>query len=149
VEIHSQLKYNKMRIQKWFTFHILLAGILLIGIQGCKKYPENDGINLQTRTERVSNVWKIENYKLNGADLTSLLSSYSETFTKDKAYSYQWGIIGGTGSWDFKNNDAEIQITGISNQASRTLFILKLEETSFWYYYMDGTDKKEFHLIPQ
>jgi hypothetical protein len=138
-----------MKIQLRLTLLILFAGMLTIGNQGCKKYPDNDGINLQTRTERVSNVWKIENYKLNGVDLTSLFSGYSEIFTKENTYSYQWGILGGTGSWEFKNNDAEIQITGISNQASRTLYIEKLEETSFWYYYMDGTDKKEFHLTPQ
>jgi hypothetical protein len=84
---------------------------------------------------------------VNGADLTSLVTDYSETFTTDKTYSYQWGIIGGTGSWAFKNDNNEIQITGVNNLASKTLYILKLEETQFWYYYMDGNDKKEFHLI--
>jgi len=35
------------------------------------------------------------------------------------------------------------------NVKTKTLTILKLEEKAFWYYYMDGTDKIEFHLIPQ
>ena len=123
-----------------------IAGLMLFGIQSCSKYDDNDNISIKTRTERVANVWEVENYKLNDVDLNSLFSGYTETFTKELAYSYQWGIIGGTGTWEFQNNDEEIRITGIDNQTSTTLVILKLEETQFWYYYMDGDNKKEFHM---
>lgn len=136
-----------MRIKKSLAGLVVLAGLALFSIQSCSKYEDNEGISLETRTERVTNVWKVENYKLNDVDLTSLYAGYTETFTKEKAYSYQWALLGGTGTWSFQNNDAEVRITGTTNQSSRTLVITRLEETQFWYYYMDGDDKKEFHMI--
>lgn len=121
--------------------------ILVFSVQSCKKYSEGPLVSFNSRTERVANTWKVDNYKFNGNDYTSLVTNYTETFTKDGNYSYNWGVISGTGTWTFQNKDTEIKITGIDNQSNVTLFILKLEEKQFWYYYMDGTDKKEYHMI--
>lgn len=130
-------------------FLILLAGLMIPTIQGCKKYQDGPLLSLHSRAERVANTWKVDNYKENGNDYTSLVAGYTETYSKEGAYSYSWGSLAGTGTWAFQNNDAEIRITGTSNQSSVTLTILKLEEKQFWYYYMDGNDKKEFHMIQQ
>ena len=138
-----------MKNIKNFSVIVVLSLVMLLGAQSCSQYPDNNGITLISKTDRLSKTWKVDNYKENGVDYTSLVSSYTETYTKEGAYSYQWAILGGTGTWEFQNKDAEIRITGISNQTSRTLIILKLEENEFWYYYIDGTDKKEFHFIKQ
>ena len=135
-------------IKRLFTL-ILLSATTMFGFQSCSQYPDNDGITLQSKTDRVSRAWKVENYKVNEVDYTSLVAAYNETFTKTGSYSFQWAILGGTGTWKFQNNYAEIQITGVTNVTSRTLTILNLETTELWYYYMDGTDKKEYHMIPQ
>ena len=120
----------------------------MLSLGSCKKYAEDTVvIPVVSKTERVSNTWKVENYKVNGTDFTSLVTSYSETFTKEKAYSYDWGLFNGSGSWAFQNSDNEIKLTGSDDQSSRTLVILKLEEKTFWYYYMDGDDKKEYHMV--
>ncbi len=126
---------------------VLLGAMTIASIQSCKKYPEGPGLSFHSKTERVSNTWKVDNYKVNGSDYTSLVVGYVETFSKDGNYSFSFGSIAGTGKWEFQNNDMEILITGTSNQSSETLFIQKLEEKQFWNYYMDGNDKKEFHLI--
>lgn len=126
---------------------LLLACMALPALQGCKKYPDGPALSLRSRSERVANTWKVENYKINDNDYTSLVAGYTETFSKDGAYSYSWGNLSGTGNWAFQNEDQEIRLTGISNQDSYTLVILKLEEKEFWYYYMDGNDKNEFHMI--
>ncbi len=136
-----------MKTIKFLTIIILFFTVLFPSVQSCKKYPEGPLISFRSRTERVSNTWKVDNYKLNGSDLTSLVSGYIETFSKDGNYSFSWGILAGTGKWAFQNKDNEIRITGVSNKSSETLYILKLEEKQFWYYYMDGNDKNEFHLI--
>lgn len=138
-----------MKKGKSLAVIVLLVALMGFAAQSCSQYPDNSGITLVSKTDRVSRVWKVDNYKLNDVDYTSLVSNYTETYTKDGDYSYQWAILGGTATWAFQNKDAEIQITGLTNQASKTLYIMKLEENSFWYYYMDGTDKKEFHMIPQ
>jgi len=126
---------------------IILMGLMLVpGIQ-CKKYPDGPAFSLRSRTSRVANTWKVDNYKVNGDDFTSLVADYTETYSKDGNYSYSWGNFAGTGTWAFQNKDQEIRLTGITNQSSYTMVILKLEEKEFWYYYMDGNDRKEFHMI--
>lgn len=129
----------------------ILLGLIIIfsipTIQSCKKYPEGPSISLRSRTARVSNTWRIENYRVNGNDFTSFISGYTETFTKDGGYYYSWGNFEGSGRWFFQNNDREIRVEGISHKSSETLYILKLEENEFWYYYMDGNDRNEFHLV--
>lgn len=132
---------------KLTTIIIILAALLMPTIQSCKKYPDGPTFSLRSRAERVANTWKVENYKINGNDFTSLVSSYTETFTKNGAYTYSWGILDGSGTWSFQNKDTEIQIVGSDNQTSRRLTILKLEEKSFWYSYMEGNDKHELHLV--
>ncbi len=128
---------------------IILGALIMLGLQSCKKYPEGPAFSLRTKTERVSNTWKVDNYKINNSDYTSLMSSYTETFTKEGDYSYTWGSLDGTGKWAFQNDKEQIKLTGTKNQDSHDLVILKLEEKSFWYYYMDGNDKHELHLIPR
>jgi len=128
---------------------IIVMAMILPVMQSCQKYKDGPMISFNSRTERVANTWKVDNYKLNGSDYTSLVTNYTETYTKGGGYSYVWGILSGSGTWKFQNNDAEILITGTDNQSTVTLFIQKLEEKQFWYYYMDGSDKKEFHMIQQ
>jgi hypothetical protein len=129
------------------TLLLLLSVSVFTFFESCNKYPDGPAFSLRTRKARVANTWKVENYKVNGDDYTSLVSDYVETYSKDGNYSYSWGSLAGTGTWAFQNNDSEIRLTGITNQSSYTMVILKLEEKTFWYYYMDGNDRKEFHMI--
>ncbi len=129
------------------AFAFLAIAIVLIATQSCKKYPDGNGISLRSRTARVENTWKVENYKINGTDFTSLVTDYTETFTKNGTYSYKWGSKNGDGGWNFQNKDSEIKLNGSEDQTSRTLIILKLEEKTFWYYYMEGNDRHDLHLI--
>ncbi|MBU0486363.1 MAG: hypothetical protein KKA07_08605 [Bacteroidetes bacterium] len=136
-----------MKTKRQLLFLIMFAGTVAFIVSGCKKYPDGPTISLSSRTDRVANTWNVENYKINGTDYTSLVSGYVQTFSKDGNYSFNWGILGGTGKWSFQSNDDEILINGVDNQPSITLYILKLEKKQFWYYYMDGSDRQEFHLI--
>lgn len=77
---------------------IVLIGLVITGIQSCKKYPEGPVISFHSRAERVANTWKVDNYKLNGTDYTSLMTDYSETFSKSGAYSYAFNSIAGSGT---------------------------------------------------
>lgn len=134
----------KKRSVNLFMFMI---GCSLFLITSCNKYDEGPGISFRTRTERVSNTWKVDNYKVDGTDVTSLVSGYTETFTKGGGYSYDWSSASGTGTWKFQRNDEEIALTGTDNQDDHTLYILKLEEEQFWYYYMVDGERHEFHMI--
>jgi hypothetical protein len=130
-----------------FYFLALISIWFATTTQSCQKYSDGPMFSLRSRTERVSNEWKVDNYSINGTDFTSLVSNYTETFTSNGGYSYSWGLLDGSGTWKFQNNDEEIQLTGTDNQSDRKLIIQKLEEDAFWYYYMDGNNKCEIHLI--
>ena len=86
-----------MKNIKNFILLAILAGFTFVGMQSCSQYPDNEGITLLSRVDRVANTWKIDNYKVNGDDYTSLMTSYTETYTKQGNYSFQWAILGGTG----------------------------------------------------
>ena len=132
---------------KLIIFTILIAFCTVPLFTGCKKYAEGPSLSLRSKAERVANTWKIENYKVDGTDYTSLVTDYTETFTKDGNYSYNWGLFNGSSTWSFQNDKMEIKLNGSESQTSRTLFIQKLEEKSFWYYYIDDNEKHELHLI--
>lgn len=119
----------------------------LFGILSCSQTPETNTLKFISNSDRITKAWKLDNYRINGVDHTSMLATFAEAYTKQGAYSFQGAMDGGIGTWAFQNNNAEIRITNGSNLASRTLFILKLEDAAFWYYYMDGNDKKEFHFV--
>ena len=125
---------------------LLLVGTTTPFLQGCNKYSEGPILSVLSRTERLANIWKVENYKIDGTDYTSIVTNYTEVFSKGGAYSYDWGILGGSGTWQFQNNDMEVKLTGDDNQTSRTLYILKLEEKTLWYFYTQNDKRHEFHL---
>lgn len=133
-------------LKKSTLFILLLVGMMAPILQGCNKYSEGPILSVVSRTERLANIWKVENYKIDGTDYTSIVSNYTEIFSKSGAYSYDWGILGGSGTWAFQNNDMEVKLTGNDNQTSRTLYILKLEEKALWYYYTENDKRHEFHL---
>lgn len=138
-----------MKITKKISIILTLVALCIMPVvQSCKKYPDGPLISFSSRTARVANTWRVDTYLLNGTDYTSVMAGYLETYSKDGNYSYTWGNHAGTGVWAFQNSDEEIRLTGISHQESRSLIILRLENKSFWYYYMDGNDRKEFHMIP-
>ena len=134
---------------KNLTLTVFFAALITLPLESCKKYPDGPSISFRTRTARLCQTWKIDNAKRNGSDYTSFVTNYQETYLKSGNYSYMWGNLGGTGKWAFQNDDKEIFVNGVSQQSSHTLIILRLAENSFWYYYMDGGDKYEFHMIPK
>lgn len=125
----------------------MIVALMIPILQGCNKYEDGPAFSLRSRSSRLSNTWRVENYKVNGDDYTSLVSGYIETFSKSGAYSYSWGLLDGSGNWTFQNKDEQVKLTGNDIQSSRTLFIQKLEEKTLWYYYFEGDDKYELHLV--
>ncbi len=141
--------------KKISIFVLLFAGLMMPTIQSCKKYPDGPSISLRSRTARVANSWRVERYLKNGIDQTGNFiaskSNYVEIFTKENNWSFVYlntsdgKIKSGGGTWHFINDDKQILRTeGGDNQL---LHIMRLKQNEFWYYYMDGSDTKEFHLV--
>ena len=129
-----------------FLTKIFITVIVFSVLQSCRKYADGPLISFHSRTERLANTWVVNNYSVNDVDYTYLLSGYTETFTRDGNFYYTFRGLSGTGSWTFENNETEVRIIGIDHQASESLFIIKLAEKQLWYYYLDGNDRKEYHM---
>lgn len=132
------------------NFFLLNLLVALSLFSACKKYPDGPRISFETRTARVSNVWKMEQVTVNGSDVTSTYTSinYTETYDKSGNYSYNSSLGSGSGKWAFENKDSQIKRNGVSGQSSYDITILRLKEKSFWYKFADGKDNYVFHLIP-
>lgn len=130
---------------------ITCVAVSVLALDSCKKYPDGPTISLRTRTARVANTWKVGSATINGKDVTSSYNNinYSETYTKDGAYSYASSLGSGSGKWAFENSDAQIKRNGVSGQSSEDMTILKLKEVEFWYSFTDNGDKYELHLVPK
>lgn len=128
----------------------ILFIILIIGasLTSCKKYEDGPAFSLRSKTARVANTWKVESYTINGTDYTSTFKNinYTETYDKDGNFSYNSSAGNGSGKWEFQSDNEQIKRSGISGQSTESLFILRLKESEFWYYYLDGNDRHEFHL---
>ena len=130
---------------------IIASALLFLGVlAGCKKYEEGPALSLRSKNARVANTWKVESYTINASDYTSELTSinYTETYDKDGNYSYSSTFDTGSGKWEFQSDKMEIKRSGVSGQSTESLHILCLKHKKFWYYYMDGSDRHEFHLVP-
>lgn len=54
---------------------LLYCFLVLLLMAGCKKYPENSGINLATKKRRVMQFGYLEKFVVNGIDSTAYLSN--------------------------------------------------------------------------
>ena len=61
-----------------------------------------------------------------------------------------------TGTWKFEKDQKKLNISGIGSieitvktgtVSSSYYNILKLDDDEFWYYFTNGGDRHEFHLI--
>lgn len=142
----------------------LSMAVCFFCLNSCKKY--EDGGWISKADKRLpSGVWKLDKYLRNGSDETSLLwiTNFKEEFRESgvmvRTYVDKNGNSSSeTGSWSFENDQKQIKISGmgsvdLSNQTSSAsssiYYISRLKKKEFWYYYTNGSDKHEFHFIPE
>lgn len=139
---------------------LVLAGLLAITLNSCKKYDEG---GLVSRTEKnLEQTWTLQKYLCNGVDETSLLyiKNYEETYSGSDSYSRTYidkdnENVSENGTWKFAKGQKKLNISGVSSieitaktgtLSSSYFNILKLDKSEFWYYYTNGGDRHEFHL---
>lgn len=147
------------------SYFFILAVIFSVTFFSCKKYPEGPSFSLRTKTERLSNSWKIQQYKFNGADSTTfvknnLLNNYKLIISKNGDYSISYNFVLGiisipfteAGNWVFSTDKKNVIFnkesgnTTASVGSNSTWEILKLKETELWARYTQDNDVTEVHL---
>jgi hypothetical protein len=130
------------------TVASLLGIFLLLTFGGCRY---DDGGGLMSPTQRLSGTWRVSSVTRNGTDVTSsyLQDNYLETYEPDGIYSFSSIPQSGSGKWQWTDRHRVVSRFGIDGQPSRDLIILRLKSRQLWYYYLDGNDQVEFHMVPE
>lgn len=139
----------------------LLAGIFAISLNSCTKF-EAGGL-ISATDKNLQKGWTLSKYLRNGTDETSLLliKNYQETYADNGSYSRSYVDKKGEsksekGTWKFDKGLKKLNISGVASMeisvkagtvSSSYYNIVKLENAEFWYYFTNGADKHEFHLI--
>lgn len=128
----------------------VLLFTVLVAASGCKKYEDGPSVSLIPRTERLCNTWQVFSCNVNGSDMTSYYvnTHYIESYDKSGRYAYSSAFGSGSGQWIWSGDQSIVSRFGIDGDPSRDLHILRLKEKELWYYYMDGNDRVEFHMVP-
>lgn len=151
----------KTLFKKLNLFALIALAITLIGISGCEKYEE--GGVVRKGDDKIISTWKLQSYHFNGTDETSLIyiSNYSEQYAENGTYTRIYTDKNGdvdneSGTWSLSDDNKEVQISGVSsindfsdktNSVSSSKFIiLKLTDSEYWYSFINGSDKHEFHF---
>lgn len=126
-------------------FLSLFALISLITFDSCKKYPDGPMLSLRTKTERVSNVWRVDKCTKNGTDITASKTDRTYEFRKDGAFIYTSGSKTEQGTWAFINKKEWLDV---KTSDPFKWEILRLKEKEMWVRENDG-DIFEYHLVPR
>jgi len=149
-----------MKIISIYLSKLIIIGWIIIFFTNC----DND----ISTTEKylTSQTWMLEKYFRNDGDETNQinLNSYEEKYSTngefERSYTHKDGTITTeSGTWNFKNNETEIHVSGISSISdfsqnnstlSSSIFnVVQLTDDQFIYDYVNGGDTHEFWLIPK
>ncbi|MDP1803114.1 MAG: DUF5004 domain-containing protein [Bacteroidota bacterium] len=145
------------------TYFFILA--LVLSVTFCKKYPEGPSFSLRSKSERLSNLWKIQQLIYNGADSTAfakkyLFNNYRLDINKNGNYNIDYNLVIGSvlipfsesGNWVFSSDKKAVIFTKESGNttaamgSNATWEILRLKEKEFWAKYTQNDDVTEVHL---
>jgi hypothetical protein len=133
---------------------LLLALVISIGSISCSKYEDGPAFSLRSKTERISNTWRVEKAMENSSDVTSDFDQYQLQMLSDGdatlAALYTLGDLTfefqTNGTWSFENNSEDVRLDFENDAADRTYQILRLKEDELWLREKGGT--LELHLRP-
>lgn len=141
-------------------FYKITFLILCISIISCKKYEDGPAFSLMSKKARVSNIWKVDTYYLNGVDKTT---EYRQLITREKLVIYQsgnfeyselsnwiWAVPNYTGTWKFVNNKSDLEMTPDNIAVkTKTCKILRLKNKQLWLQEQVSPDSLvEYHYLP-
>lgn len=137
------------------SISILLIAFTAITFTSCEDYPEGPVISLISKTNRVTNNWRVAQALNDGVDVTADYNKYelnlSKTGTAELTAKYRFlGIdfdYTTTGTWAFVNDSEKISFNYENNNADGIYVILKLKEDEMWLKEDGGTI--EIHYVTQ
>jgi len=137
------------------TVAVLFLALVATTFTSCENYPDGPLISLVSKTERVTNNWKIAQAFDASVDVTSNFDQYELNLSKDGTakLTAQYVFLGvnfdfvTNGTWSFVNDSQKISFDYENDGADGVYQILKLKEDEMWLKEDDGT--LELHYVTQ
>lgn len=130
--------------------------VLALGISACTKEQP-----LESAQKTIKKAWALQQYLHNNVDHTSAMTitgldeSYTDNNKYDRSYTDKNGSkVVETGTYIFEDA-ATIAVMGMGSMeispevgtvSSSKYNVIKLTDSEYWYYYMNGGDRHEFHF---
>jgi hypothetical protein len=126
---------------------MMLTLIGSVALSSCSKYEDGPAFSLRSKTERMSNTWRVEKAMENGSDVTSDFEQYQLQMLSDGgatlAALYTLGDLTfefqTSGTWSFENKSEDVRLDFENDAADRTYEILRLKEDELWLREKGGT----------
>lgn len=143
--------------------HLLKISLLALCISfaSCKKYEDGPPFSLMTKKARISNIWAVDKYYLNGVDKTieyrqlivreKLVFFQSGNFEYNELSNWSWAVPSYSGKWALINNKENLEmIPDNSAVSTKTFRILRLKNKELWLEQTFKPDSiAEYHYLPQ
>ncbi len=140
-------------MKKLIVLSLLISSIL----SSCKKYEEDEGIQLSSAKQRIARDWVIAAYYENEQDKTSFYNSRMPNYTLSISKNGKWLShaegnykignynvpieINESGDWEFGMNKKNL-ILNYKNGGVMPYVILKLSKTEFWCSELNAPEKE-------
>lgn len=132
---------------------LLLAFTVTLLATSCKKYEDGPMFSLRSKTERISNTWRVERATDGGNDVTSSFDQYELQLLSNGDASlaalYSLGSLSfefqTNGTWSFESKKEDLRLDFENDAADRTYEILRLKEDELWL--KEKGDDLELHLV--
>ncbi len=153
-----------MKITQFFSYIVLVSGVLLLGLvlNSCRKYEDGPVFSIRSKTSRVVNNWQPFIISRNRTDVITEVDTFLLNFTKGGDFSWDIKMSKDTastsiqGTWEFakvkeairmeyEDFDSVLTVPGV-----RLLFmdIKRLKEDELWVEYLWEGDEYAVQLIP-
>jgi hypothetical protein len=137
------------------TIAVLFLSLVTIGFTSCDNYPDGPLISLVSKTDRVTNNWKIAQAFKDSVDVTSDYNQYELNLSKDGTakLTAKYVFLGANfdfvtnGDWTFVDDTKKISFNYENDSADGVYQILKLKEDEMWLKEDGGT--LELHYVTQ
>ena len=126
---------------------LLLATIVMVGFNACKKYEDGPYLSLRSKHNRVVNEWKLNKATNEGIDVTSQFQEYYFTFNDDNTYTYNRKLVKETGTWDFDDDKLNIVLTPAGSSTTESYKIIRLKNDELTLDQTVGSQTTRYYYV--
>lgn len=126
---------------------LLLATIVMVGFNACKKYEDGPYLSLRSKHNRVVNEWKLNKATNEGIDVTSQFQEYYFTFNDDNTYTYNRKLVKETGTWDFDDDKLNIILTPAGSSTTESYKIIRLKNDELTLDQTVGSQTTRYYYV--